>query len=120
MTYAVVVGGFTVFFAVGATGTALAFSSPSFRQWRGYAWRIWLWGSIGVLLSTVFIVATTLQSLRVVGLDGKIPASEVILRFFVGTIVLLGPLAVSGVGAIVGSAIGIYFGWRKTRASCNC
>jgi hypothetical protein len=113
MPYAFALVGFALFFALGAIGTASSFLFASLRAFQPYAWRAWLWGSIGFLAANAILFATIAYSLTHVGLAGNSDSRTDVLGTIIGAAVVYGTSAASALGIIIGILAGCYFGKRK-------
>ena len=113
MPYAFALAGFALFFALGAIGTASSFLLASLRGLRPYAWRAWLWGSIGFLATNALLLAIIVYSLLHVGIAGNTDRRTEILGMILGGAVAFGPSVASASGIFLGVFVGCYFGRRK-------
>jgi hypothetical protein len=113
MPYDFALAGFALFFALGAIGTASSFLFASLRGLRPYAWRAWLWGSIGFLVTNVVLLAIIVYSLMHVGIAGNSDSRTEFLGMILGAAVVYGPSAASALGIVIGTLAGCYFGKRK-------
>jgi len=117
MPYAFALAGFALFFALGAIGTASSFLFASLRGLRPYAWRAWLWGSIGFLVTNALLLAIIVYSLMHVGIAGNSDSRTEVLGVIIAATVVFGPSVASGLGIIIGVLAGCYFGKRKVVVS---
>ena len=113
MPYDLALTGFAVFSVLGAIGTASSFLVASLRSLRPYAWRAWLWGSVGFLVANAILFAIIAYSLMHVGVAGNSDSRTESLGMIIGATVVYGPSAASALGVIVGVLTGCYFGKRK-------
>jgi hypothetical protein len=113
MPYDFALAGFALFFALGAIGTASSFLLASLRSLRPYAWRAWLWGSIGFLAANAILFAVIAYSLMHVGVAGNSDSRTEVLGMIIGAAVVYGPSAASALGIIIGILTGCHFGKRK-------
>jgi hypothetical protein len=113
MPYDSALAGFALFFALGAIGTASSFLLASLRSFRPYAWRAWLWGSVGFLAANAILFAIIAYSLMHVGVAGNSDRRTEGLGMIIGATVVYGPSAASALGIVIGTLIGCYFGKRK-------
>jgi hypothetical protein len=116
MAYLLALAGFALFFALGAIGTASSFLFSSLRRLRPYAWRAWLWGSIGFLVVNVLFFAIIAYPLTHMGIAGSRAGSTNIPDIIFGAAVAFGPLLASTFGVVVGVFAGCYFARRKLAA----
>jgi hypothetical protein len=117
MPYAFALAGFALFFALGAIGTASSFLFASLRGLQPYAWRAWLWGSIGFLVVNALLLAIVAYPLMHVGIAGNPGGRTDVLGMILGAAVVFGPMAASALGIIIGALVGCYFGKRKVAVS---
>ena len=113
MPYTFAIAGFALFFALGAIATASSFLFASLRRLRPYAWRVWLWGSIGFLVTNAVLLGMLAYSLMHVGIAGNSDSRTEALGMIIGAAVVYGPSAASALGITIGVLIGRYFGKRK-------
>jgi hypothetical protein len=113
MPYDFALAGFALFFALGAIGTASSFLFASLRSLRPYAWRAWLWGSVGFLAANATLFAIIAYSLMHVGVAGNSDSRTEGLGMIIGAAVVYGPSVASALGIMVGVLTGCYFGKRK-------
>jgi hypothetical protein len=119
MPYAFALTGFALFFALGAIGTASSFLFASLRGIRPYVWRVWLWGSIGFLVTNALLLAIIVYSLMHVGIAANTDRRTEILGMILGVAVAFGPLVASLSGIFLGVFAGCYFGRRKLASSAT-
>src|SRR5207245_405441 len=100
---------------VGAVGGAVAaLATAFFSPLRGlldFAWRMWLWGSVGFIIGNVVLLAILFPFLSNVGIVGGAPRHPDVLGSVLLGLTLLGPLLFSSVGVI----LGCLYGWRLAR-----
>ena len=100
-----------VFTMAGAAATlTAAFFSPA-KHLLAFAWRMWLWGSIGLIIANAMLLAILLPFLSDVGIAGGAPRHNDVLGFVLLSLVVFGPLLFSSAGVILGS----WYGWRLAR-----
>ena len=100
-----------VFTMAGAAATlTAAFFSP-FKHLLAFAWRMWLWGSIGFIIANVILLAILFPFISGIGIAGGAPRHPDLLGFVELGLVLFGPLLFSSAGVILGS----WYGWRLAR-----
>jgi hypothetical protein len=117
MPYAFALAGFALFFALGAIGTASSFLFASLRGLRPYAWRAWLWGCIGFLVTNALLLAMIAYPLMHVGIAGNPGGRTDVLGMILGAAVVFGPLVASTLGIIIGVLAACFFGKRKAAVS---
>jgi hypothetical protein len=117
MPYAFALVGFALFFALGAIGTASSFLFASLRAFQPYAWRAWLWGSVGFLVTNALLLAVIAYPLMHVGIAGSPGGRTDVLGMILGAAVVFGPLVASVLGILIGVLAGCHFGKRKVAVS---
>ena len=111
MPYAFALLEAVIFTVAGAVATlATAFFSP-LRGLLAFAWRMWLWGSVGFIVGNVVFLAILFPFLGNVGIAGGAPRHPDVLGSVLVGLTLLGPLLLSSVGVI----LGCLYGWRLAR-----
>ena len=111
MPYAFALLEAVIFTVAGAVATlATALFSP-LRDLLAFAWRMWLWGSVGFIVGNVVILAILFLFLSNVGIAGGAPRYPVVRGFVLPGLTLLAPLLFSSVGVI----LGCLYGWRLAR-----
>jgi hypothetical protein len=113
MPYAFALAGFALFFTLGAISTASSFLFAALRSLRPYAWRAWLWGSIGFLVTNAVLVAIVAYPLTHVGMASNSDSRTEVLGMILVAAVVYGPSAASASGIIIGILVGCHFGKRK-------
>ena len=100
-----------VFTLAGAAATlTAAFFSP-WKHLLAFAWRMWLWGSIGLIIGNLLLLAILFPLFSGVGIAGGASPRTDVLGFVLLGLVLFGPLLFSSAGVILGS----WYGWRLAR-----
>jgi hypothetical protein len=100
-----------IFTASGAAATlATAFLSP-YRHLLAFAWRTWLWGSIGLIICNLALLALLFYFASGVGIAGGALRRYEVRDVLLSGLLLFGPLIFSSVGVILGCT----FGWRLAR-----
>jgi hypothetical protein len=113
MPYSYALTGFALFFALSAIASASSFLFTSLRRLRPYAWRVWLWGSIGFLVTNAILFGILAYSLMHVGIAGNSDSRTEVLGRILSAAVVFGPSVASPLGITSGTLIGCYFGRRK-------
>jgi hypothetical protein len=111
--YVVVIAGFAIFLILGALTTASSFIFSTLGWLRPYAWRVWLWGSVGFVVSNAFLFALLYRALTHISVSGVESSHRVVGDTVIDVAIDFGPLVVSAVGVVGGSALGFYLAWRK-------
>ena len=113
----IVAAGFILAVALLATITLLCAIVPGLRSGFAYAWRVWLWSSLGCVVANVpvfalYFVPAALER------TGTTPApgfGRSVLSVVLAGGLLLGPIIASGVGFVGGAAVGLFLAARATR-----
>ena len=117
MPYAFALFEALLFTIAGAVATlATAFASP-LRSFLAFAWRIWLWGSIGFVVANLLLLAILFPFLSGVGIAGGLSHGPDALGFVLAGLVVFGPVLFSSLGIILGCLWGWRLGWRHTAQS---
>ena len=107
MPYVVALAEAAVFTLAGAIITLM--SAIFFRHFLAFAWRMWLWGSIGLVTGNLVLVAVLSSFLIGIGIAGaqRTSARDLALAY----LILFGPLVITTLGIL----LGCLYGWRRTR-----
>jgi hypothetical protein len=111
VTYVFAFAGAAVLALLGFVVALIALVIASLRHFLGFAWRLWLWGSIGCTVANLLLLAALSRFLVGIGIAGGPPPHTDLITYVLSALVLLGPLLVSTVGI----AIGCWFGARLSR-----
>jgi hypothetical protein len=84
-------------------------SAIFFRYFLGFAWRMWLWGSIGLIAANFVLVASLFPFLAGIGIAGA-PRTDARAAALTG-LILYGPLLITTLGI----TSGCLYGWRRAR-----
>ena len=91
---------------VGALSTSTTFVFSGLRPLLPFAWRMWLWGTIGLLAANALLIAILIPMLSGVAIvRGPAPSGDVRAALLRG-LTILGPLVVSVVGVLLGTGLG--------------
>ena len=103
---------FTLVLAFATLGTWLY--APAHAAFP-FAWRIWLWGSLGFLAANGLLLAALYPILTNIGISSADHTS--VFAAAIGIAVPLGPLLASAVGIVGGGVFGLLVAWRKKKPS---
>ncbi|HWZ63360.1 MAG TPA: hypothetical protein VNX02_10090 [Steroidobacteraceae bacterium] len=84
-------------------------SAIFFSYFLAFAWRMWLWGSIGFVAGSFVLVASLFPFIAGVGIAGA-PRTDARTLALTG-LILYGPLLITTLGI----ALGCLYGWRRAR-----
>ena len=110
MPYAVALFEAVVFTFAGAAATLAAVFFALLRPFFAFAWRMWLWGSIGFVVANLVLLAILFPSLGAPATP--IPRHTDVWDSVLLGLVLFGPLLFSSAGVI----LGCWYGWRRARS----
>ena len=96
-------------FTMLAAAVTLAAALFNLSRVLAFAWRIWLWGSVGFVPANVVLLAILFPLSNVATVGG--PPRHPDLFSYVMGFVLVGPLLFSSAGVILGG----WYGWRLRR-----
>ena len=100
-----------VFTVAGVVATlATAFYSPM-RGLLAFAWRMWLWGSVGFVIGNAILLAILFPFFSGIGIARGAPPHPDVLGFVFLGLALFGPVLFSSAGVI----LGCLYGWRLAR-----
>ena len=111
MPYAFALFEAAAFIFVGAAATLATAFLSAYRHLLGFAWRMWLWGCVGLIIGFVMLFALQAYFLTGIGIAGGSPRHVDLFTLFITGLVLYGPLLFSSLGIILGSL----YGWRLAR-----
>jgi len=119
--YFIVAAGFILAVALLATITLLCALVPGLRSGFPYAWRVWLWSSVGCVVANipVFALYFVPGALERTGTTPAPGFGRSVLSVGLAGGLLLGPIVASGVGFFVGAAAGLFLAARATRLRSN-
>jgi len=119
--YFIVAAGFILAVALLGTITLLCAIVPGLRSGLAYAWRVWLWSSLGCVVANVPVFALYFVP-GALERTGTTPApgfGRSVLSIVLAGGLLLGPIIASGVGFVGGAAVGLFLAARATRLRSN-
>ena len=111
MAYVFAFGEAVVFALLGVVVTLTTLLMAFFRHFAGFAWRLWLWGSIGCVVGNLALLAILSTFLVGIGIAGGPPPHPDLFGYVLSALIFVGPLLVSTLGI----ALGCWFGWRLAR-----
>ena len=111
MGYAFVLIEGVAFILFGAAVTLTAVFIVAFRDLLAFAWRMWLWGSVGLIIGSAVALGLELYFLTGVGISGVPPRQPESARHIAIALILFGPFVFCSLGITVGCI----FGWRLAR-----
>lgn len=111
--YVVAIAGFAIFLILGALTTASSFIFSTLGWLRPFAWRVWLWGSTGFVVSNALLFALLYRALTHISVSGVESSHRKVSDVLIDVAIDFGPLVVSAVGVVGGTVLGLYLAWRK-------
>jgi hypothetical protein len=99
----------------GSVGTLATLAISSLRPIFPVVWRMWLWGTIGVIVANAALVAVLVPSLSGIGIAHGPPPFQDRRTGFIRDLLVVGPLVVS----VVGLLLGTQFGFRRASRPSN-
>jgi len=115
--YAFVLAGSVVFTVASATVTLGCMVWVRARRWYSYAWRAWLWATLGFVLAIALLIASFMPTLSRVGISSAPTLQYHVLGALLAAVAVFGRFVASGVGILAGTLLGIWLAARKERAS---
>jgi len=117
MPYFIIFLVFAVSFVAAALGTSIAWFWRPLRPVFPFAWRAWLWGTLGFLVSNALLIAAifAIGQLEKTVTHGSWPYKSMEIVGF--GLVVLGPFAASTIGGCTGALLGCFLAWRASQAS---
>jgi hypothetical protein len=99
----------------GSVGTLVTLAVSSLRPMFPVVWRMWLWGTLGVIVANAALVAVLVPSLSRIGIAHGPPPFQDRRTELIRTLLIVGPLVVSVVGLLLGTK----FGFRRASRPSN-
>ena len=121
MPYFFVMAGFILATFILAAITLACAVVPGLRPGFPFAWRVWLWSSVGCVVANVPVFALYFVPVALER-SGTMSASGVgrsVLNVMLAGGLLLGPIIASAVGFVGGATAGLALGLRATRLQSN-
>jgi hypothetical protein len=115
LPYIIAMAEAAVFTVAGAIVTLTSVFASSWRARLAFAWRMWLWGTIGFIVGNVALMAALSPFLIGIGISGGAPRSFSLRDFVLDQLVTFGPLLMTTVGIL----LGCWYGWRRARRLGN-
>jgi hypothetical protein len=115
--YSVVFAGFLLVTAVAALVTFVLWLVEPWRRLLGFAWRMWLWATIGLVTANALgflVLLLFLELVKRVPPGSRVDLADV-LHF--AQVVVIEPFLASGVGLLVGLGWGWYAAARNSRGA---
>lgn len=116
MPYFLVAVGFALANIVLATVTLACLVAPRLRRGLPFAWRVWLWSSVGCVVANLPIVALYLvpAALERAGVTPAPGVGKSALGVMLAVGLMIGPIVASAFGFIGGAAAGLILAIRAT------
>ena len=108
---------FSLFNVACAIGTLAALIFPGMRMMLPAAWRIWLWGSIGLAAANALLIAALVPLLNGIGIAHGPPPSGDLKGSIGNGLLMFGPLVASVGGTAWGSMRGYRLAVRRANVS---
>ncbi|MES3023475.1 MAG: hypothetical protein V4857_18070 [Pseudomonadota bacterium] len=113
MAYFIILPVFVVWLMVAGVAMAACRLIPSFADAWQYVWRVALWATVG------FVAANAVLWLFLIPALGPMPSKTVgggLLHYIRALVAIGGPLLVTPIGWSIGSAVGLFLGYRTHHA----
>jgi hypothetical protein len=118
MPYFFVAAAFAAFFLAMGIASLIVLAFRSLRHLLSFAWRIWLWSSLGfVAANALLIAAVRFGILPLLDATTSPPWLRNSVGILGGLTIVLGPFIASAVGVGVGSLLGVVLALRSIRAA---
>jgi len=115
MPYLLTLTEVALFTFLGAAATLGGALGASLRYRFAFAWRMWLWGTLGLIAANLVLFAALSPFLVGIGIAGgsaaHISPGDVLLT----QLLLFGPLLVTSLGIL----LGCWYGWRRAQRRAN-
>jgi NADH:ubiquinone oxidoreductase subunit 6 (subunit J) len=99
---------------IGAAGTLSTFLFTGLRVLRSYAWRMWLWGSLGLIVANLALIAILVPIFGRTGVPhGSVPFGDNRTEALTDLLVF-GPLVASTIGLLAGTGLGFRLAARPS------
>jgi hypothetical protein len=119
MPYFFIAAAFLMFTVLGIGAALVSRLWTPLRPIFPYAWRSWLWGSIGFVLANIALAGIGWIAIQQSGKVEAVAAYRQAAGFAAAVTLLLGPFVASAAGASAGIAFGCFLAFRQTRRPIN-
>ncbi len=96
------------FTLAGAVATLITALVTPFRGFLAFAWRMWFWGTVGLLAGTLLPLVVFFPCLLGVGITGAPSGHTDVSTLILTDVILFGPLVLSTLGIL----LGCLYGWQ--------
>ena len=119
MPYFFIAPAFLLFTVMGVGAALASWLWKPLRPIFPYAWRSWLWGSMGFLLANIALAATGWIVIQQTNKIAPVSAYRQAAGFAVAVTLFLGPFVASVAGTAVGIAIGCSLAFRQRKRTVD-
>jgi Na+/melibiose symporter-like transporter len=116
MPYFFIAPAFLLFTVMSAGAVLVSWLWKPLRPIFPYAWRSWLWGSVGFLLANMALAAIAWSVIQQTNNVDPVSAHRHASGFAVAVTLFLGPFVASAAGTAVGIAFGCFLAFRQRRS----
>jgi len=95
----------------GAVATLITAVVTPFRGFLAFAWRMWFWGTVGVLAGTLLPLVVFSPFLLTVGITGAPSGHTDVSTLILVDVILFGPFVLSTLGILLGCLCG----WQRAQ-----
>jgi hypothetical protein len=115
MAYILTLSEVALFTLIGAAITLASALRASLRFFFAFAWRLWLWGTIGLIVGNLALFGALSPFLVGIGIAGGSAVPISARDFLLTQLILFGPLLVTSLGIL----IGCLYGWRRAQGRAH-